>query len=126
MNAQTESVEAEIQRKGPTSPRVTPADIEANIAAEHYFTAAEGVIGANGCERGLVSGRLNALTICVLTLRNGFVVLGHSVPIQDENFNAELGRRIAREDAIDQMWPLLGYAQRETLHQASRPDPDAR
>ena len=37
------NIEQEIQAKGLTAPRITPADIEANIASEHYFTAAEGV-----------------------------------------------------------------------------------
>ena len=46
MSRTDQTIEQEIQAKGLTAPRVTPADVEANIASEHYFTAGEGVIGA--------------------------------------------------------------------------------
>jgi hypothetical protein len=118
---QDETVEQEIQRKGLTAPRVTPADIEVNIASEHFFTAAEGVIGATGMSRGEVQGPLNLLTFCVLVLRNGYTVHGVSACASPENFNAELGRRIARENAVREMWPLMGYALREKLAKAGAP-----
>lgn len=38
-------IETEIQMKGKTAPRVTPAHIESLITSEHYFTAADGVAG---------------------------------------------------------------------------------
>lgn len=116
-----ETVEQEIQRKGLTAPRVTPADIEANIASEHYFTAAEGVYGAaetaDAAERmsATMPGPLQLLTFCVLLLRNGFTVVGTSACASPENFNEELGKRIARENAVHEMWPLMGYALREKL-----------
>jgi hypothetical protein len=119
----TESVEEEIQRKGLTAPRVTPSDIEANIAYEAYFTAADGVAGSCVTVEG---GRavvelhespppLELLTFCVLVLRNGYTVHGISACASPENFNAELGRRIAHENAVREMWPLMGYALREQL-----------
>lgn len=55
------------------------------------------------------------LTICVLRLKNGFSLVGKSAPADAGNYNAELGRKFAREDAIRQMWPLEGYALRERL-----------
>lgn len=128
-----ESVEAEIQRKGLTAPRVTPADIEANIASEHFFTAAEGVAGAACLKHGVVvvgeeqpPEALKLLTICVLVLRNGFTIVQHSAPASPENFNAELGRKIARSNALAKVWPLMGYALRQQLHEKAQPDPDAR
>lgn len=108
----TESVEQEIQRKGLNAPRVTPADIEANIAAENYFTAADGVVGAHDVEP---IAALKLLTFCVLVLRNGYTVVGTSACASPENFNAELGRRIARENAVREMWPLMGYALKQQL-----------
>ena len=79
-----EAIEQEIQAKGLTAPRVTPADIEANIASEHYFTANDGVIGRE-FDMGLVDEpyehevrSLGLLTFCVLVLRNGFAVTGES------------------------------------------------
>lgn len=92
------------------APRVRPEDIEAEIAGEHYFTADQGVAGAcyrihNPNDRT----RLSLVTICVLELRNRCVVLGKSVVISPENFDAAKGREIARKNAIDQIWPLLGF-----------------
>lgn len=55
------------------------------------------------------------MTIAVLTLKNGYVIVGKSAPADPENFNAELGKKFAFEDAIRQMWPLEGYALRERL-----------
>ena len=98
------------------APRVTPADIEANIASEHYFTAAHGVEGAMArlelhqrCPGDAPPANLGLLTFCVLVLRNGFTVTGESACASPENFNAEIGRRIARENAVDKIWPLMGY-----------------
>lgn len=100
-----------------TAPRVTPADIEANIASEHYFTALDGVMKADGIEAGCVPQRLHHLTYCILVLRNGFTVTGESACASPENFDAELGRKIARQHAVSKIWPLMGYALRERLAQ---------
>jgi hypothetical protein len=118
-------IEQEIQRKGLTAPRVTPADIEAAIASEHYFTAYEGRYGAlqlqsyAGRERPLPDeadlAPLRLLTFCVLVLRNGFTVTGESACASPENFDAEIGRKIARENAKQKLWPLMGYALKERL-----------
>lgn len=112
-------VEQEILAKKLTAPRVTPADIEANIAAEHYFTAAE------ACHLSPVQGvdftpprphsPLDVLTFCVLILRNGFTVTGESACASPENFDAEIGRKVARANAVEKMWPLMGYALKDKL-----------
>ena len=113
-------IEAEIITLGLTAPRVTPADIEANIANEHYFTAMEGVIGgemSDGQEIGEVKGReaLSLLTFCVLVLANGFTVTGESACASPGNFNTEIGRKVARENAKQKIWPLMGYALKQQL-----------
>lgn len=114
-------IEQEIQAKGLTAPRVTPVDIEANIASEHYFTALEGAFEASRCapvDRALpvaAMGALGLLTFCVLVLRNGFTVTGESACASPENFDAELGRKIARQNAIQKLWPLMGYALKQKL-----------
>ena len=113
------SIEQEIQAKGLTVQRVTPAGIEANIASEHYFTAADGARmspDGNWPIHSLNSGSLGLLTFCVLVLRNGFTVTGESACASPENFDAEIGRKVARENAISKMWPLLGYALKDKLH----------
>ena len=133
--ATDEQIENEIQAKGKTAARVTPADIEANIASEHYFTAGEGVIGAFvagefgarggdtvAVRRGIASPEvlkpsLNLLTFCVLVLRNGFTVTGESACASPENFDAEVGRKIARQNAVQKIWPLVDYELRSKLSQ---------
>lgn len=119
------SIEDEIKAKGLNAPRVTPADIEAQISAEFYFTAHEGVTGAiegNGGQYravrhddNAVFSTLDVLTFCVLVLKNGFTVTGESACASPENFNAEIGRKIARQHAVEKIWPLLGYELRSKL-----------
>ena len=116
-------IEQEIQANGLTAPRVTPDDIEANIDSEHYFTALDGVDGyyRGGPEAQAVKNAkaLGLLTFCVLVLRNGFTVTGESACASPENFDAELGRKIARQNAINKVWPLMGYALKERLAQGN-------
>ena len=118
-------IERLIQAKGLTAPRVTPADIEANIDSEHYFTASEGRSGALANETYVGREKptlgdgdllpLQLLTFCVLVLRNGFTVTGESACASPENFDAEIGRKIARQNAVEKIWPLLGFALKERL-----------
>lgn len=111
------ATEQAIRDKGLTAPRVTPADIDAAISSAHFVRgnrlALEGQVGATP-PRDL--GPLGCLTICVLVLHNGFTVVGKSACASPENFDAELGERIALEDAKRQLWPLLGYALRDRLN----------
>ena len=220
-----QQIEQEIQSKGLTAPRITPDDIEANIAAEYFFTAEQAVAGASmdqvaevahevnkcychalgdnsqpswadapewqrssarmGAElhtqgnfgpeashiswmrqkldegwkygpvkcpekkehpcivpfdqlpveqqakdyifrgvvhavNGVFSGApvlasLGLLTFCVLVLKNGFTVTGESACASPENFDAEIGRKIARQNAVNKVWPLMGYALKSEL-----------
>lgn len=119
-----DTIEQEILAKGKTAPRVTPADIEANIASEHYFTAWDGAQLAywRVYETGKLenqpdnSGPLSLLIFCVLILRNGFTVTGESACASPENFDAEIGRKIARANAVAKVWPLMGYALKTQLY----------
>ena len=111
-------IENEIQAKGLTAPRVTPGDIEANIVAEYYFTAKDGIVGCEGAPPS--HSQLGLLTFCVLVLRNGFIVTGESACASPENFNAELGRKIARKNAKDKIWPLMGYELRTHISKIDR------
>lgn len=108
------------------APRVTPSLIEEQVIAEHYFTAYEGRMGSivegtyqskgtmAGSDLDLTSLRL--LTFCVLVLRNGYTVTGTSACPSPENFDAGIGRDIARKNAINEIWPLLGYELKTRLH----------
>lgn len=105
-----------------TAPRVSLDDIKANVVEVHYFTAGDAVRYASNIDREGHSS-LDLLTICVLVTRNGFSVIGKSAPASADNFDAEKGRTFAYEDAVRQLWPLMGYALREML--ATTP-PEAR
>jgi hypothetical protein len=96
MNEQ--AVEAEIQAKGLTAPRVTPAVVDAQIVGEafHVFPG-------------------TTVTVCCLSLRNGFTVVGESACADPANFNVELGQKIARDNARQKIWALEGYALRNRL-----------
>lgn len=124
-----QAIEQEIQAKVLNAPRVTPADIEAEISAEFYFTANDGVTGRAGLNGGYfeepdcvrhddneAETKLRCLTFCVLALRNGFTVTGESACASPANFDADIGRKVARENAIVKIWPLLGFRLRDQLH----------
>lgn len=110
-------IEREIQAKGKTAPRVTPADIEANIAGEFYFNAGDAVEAVGFIVNDDFHTPLGLLTFCVLTLRNGFTVTGESACASPENFDEEIGRKIARANAVNKIWPLMGYALKQQLHE---------
>lgn len=114
-----ETIEDVIKAKGLTAPRVTPADIEANISAEFYATGeqlgyASGAVKVRHDDQ-MAQPSLALLTLCVLVLRNGFTVTGESACASPENFDAEVGRRIARQNAVQKIWPLMGYELRSKL-----------
>ena len=114
--------EAEIQAKGLTAPRITPADLQAAIASEHYFTASDGITGVSFRHKlGIPTHpSLDLLTFCVMVLQNGFTVVGKSACASPQNFDAEMGRRIARQDAVSQLWPLLGFNLKQRLYEAAQ------
>lgn len=91
-------IEAEIQAKGKTAPRITPDHIDAQIVKADYH---------------VFPG--TTLTVCALTLRNGFTVVGESASASPENFDADLGKKIARDKARDKIWALEGYLLRSKL-----------
>lgn len=93
-----QAIEKEIQEKNLNALRLTPDDIDATIIAEQYHV----FVGTT-------------LTVCCLTLRNGFTVTGESACASPENFDAEIGRMIARENARNKIWMLEGYLLKEKL-----------
>jgi hypothetical protein len=116
-----QAIEQEIQAKGLNAPRITPPDIDAAIASEHCFTALNafnregswlGISDAQ-CQKSAVA--LSCLTFCVLVLKNGFTVTGESACASPENFNDEIGKKIARENARNKIWALEGYLLKSKL-----------
>lgn len=97
------AIEQEVQAKGLTAPRITPDDLDATITGEMYH---------------VFPG--TTLTVCCLVLRNGYTVTGESAAASPENFDAEVGRKIARAEARDKIWQLEGYLLRERLYRRSK------
>lgn len=87
-----QEIEREIQDKGLTAKRLTPADIDAVIQDEYYHVVPN-----------------TTMTLCVLTIRNGFKVTGESAAVSMENFDREIGEKIAKENARNKIWALEGY-----------------
>lgn len=98
MSKDEAAVEAEIVEKGLTAKRITPGDLENEITAENYH------VFPGTC-----------LTVCCLTLKNGFNVIGESACASPENFDAGIGRKIAFANAREKIWPLLGFRLRDQL-----------
>lgn len=103
-----DSLEREIQAKASNAPRVTPADVRNEIVGETFTL--------------LPSGRV---TVCELTLKNGFTVRGESAVVFIENFNEDIGRKVARENAEKEVWQLLGFRLRDELARPVLTDADA-
>lgn len=99
------------------APRVTLDNIKAAIGAQYNFTGAQAISGLRPAAP-VVPG-LEVLSICILVMNNGFTIIGKSAPASPENFNAEFGQKLAYEDAIKQVWPLMGFALRDRLWQST-------
>lgn len=123
------TIEQDIQAKGLTAPRVTLADVEACIAREFYCNPLNGQ--GMGAALAIASGdktveAMSTITICVMVLKNGHKIVGvNEGPVSPANFDAEIGRKIARQKAIDQIWPLLGYELRTELSRRVLTEADA-
>lgn len=102
-------IEATLQSKGLNAPRVTPAHIDAQIAGEVWGRASDLF---KDCP---VTEGMKCLTICVMTLKNGYTIVGKSACASPENYDPEIGGRIARDDARKQIWALEGYLLRSKL-----------
>lgn len=102
-------LEDEIQAKGKKAPRLTPQHIDDQIVGEYFTRADQAVAGAP------VHQALKTLTICILVLKNGFTLIGESNCASPENFDAEIGRKIARDNARAKIWALEGYVLKSRL-----------
>lgn len=93
-----EQIEKEIQEKNLNAPRLTPALIDAAVKEKTFHVFGD-----------------TCLTVCCLTLVNGFTVTGESACASPENFNAEIGEKIAFEQARNKIWMLEGYLLKQKL-----------
>jgi hypothetical protein len=97
-----QAVEAAIQAKGLNAPRLRPDDIDAAVS---------------GIQFHVFPG--TTLTVCCLTLKNGFTVTGESAAASPSNFDAEIGKDIAFKNAREKIWALEGYLLKQRLHEGA-------
>lgn len=79
-----------------TAPKVTKESIEAKIDSVVYF-------------------RHDLMTICLITMQNGFHFTGKAAPASRENFDPEVGKTYAYEDAFRDIWSHEGYLLKHKL-----------
>lgn len=97
------------------APRVSLADIESAINMRYDLTGSQALAGHIIHEADVE--KLKIFSICILTMKNGFMVIGTSAPASPENYNQELGAKFAYENCVRQLWPLMGFALRDRLHE---------
>lgn len=95
-------IEQAVQAKGLTAPRVTLADLNANIADIEIVKH--------------ISKSGQVLRWAILTAQNGFAAVGKpSVAASPDNDNAEIGEKVAIDNSRAELWPLMGYALKDRL-----------
>jgi len=91
-------LENEIQSKGLNAPRLTPDHIDSCIKYTEYWVVPN-----------------TTSTVCAMVLQNNFVVIGKSAAASMTNFDEEIGKKIAYDDARNQIWMLEGYLLKDKL-----------
>jgi Phage protein (N4 Gp49/phage Sf6 gene 66) family len=105
-----------------TAPRVSLKDIEAEISSIAYMTGAKFLSHADVLHSPTKSHpvlQASTLTICMVTLKNGWMVTASGAPASPENYDAKQGQKIAYDKCVAQIWPLMGYQLKEQLHNAA-------
>lgn len=118
LNTPVTETELKIHTNNIQGARITDEQVEAYIVREYYFTAGDGVAGSQMSPASTIvsyDSQLDILTFCVLVLANGYTVHGISACADPKMFDAEIGKRIARSDAKNKIWPLLGFVLRSGL-----------
>lgn len=98
-----QAIEQKIVLAGGSAPRVCSVDIDAAIKSADYH---------------VFPG--TTVTVCCLTLDNGFTTIGHSACVDPANFDESIGREIAFKNAREQIWPLLGFRLRDVMLKTSK------
>jgi hypothetical protein len=107
-----------------TGPRVSLQDIEEAILGVFYQSGDHLLDNADmktEFSDQMIYDNARTMTICMIMMKNGFMAIGHSTPASPENYNFDLGKKLAYDQAFKQLWPLMGFALRTKLHAGSKP-----
>ena len=96
-------IEKQIQAKNLNAPRLTPADIDAQIKYCEYWVVPN-----------------TTTTVCAMILQNNFVVTAMSAAASMENFDREIGEKVAYANAHNQIWALEGYLLKQKLYEEGK------
>lgn len=103
------------------APRVSLKDIEDQILGVFYQTGdhllGNADIKVDSYKDTDIFDRAKIMTVCTIMLKNGWMVIGQSTPASPENFNPELGKTLAYDQAFKQLWPLMGFALKQQLYE---------
>ena len=102
--------------EGATAPRVTLDYIKSQIERMSFSPA------SGNMHRKDATPSLDAMTICTLVMKSGFIVIGKSAPLSPENFDREKGQTFAYEDAIRQLWPMFAFHQLQATYEQRQRD----
>ena len=94
-----QQIEDDIVAKGLNFPRLKPDNIEEVIVGEQFYRFPD-----------------TTVTVCCLALKNGYHVIGEAAAVSADNFDAEIGQKVARQHAKDKIWALEGYLLKEKLY----------
>jgi len=94
-----QQIEDDIVAKGLNFPRLNPSNIEEVIVGEQFYRFPG-----------------TTVTVCCLALKNGYHVIGEAAAVSADNFDAEIGQKVARQHAKDKIWALEGYLLKEKFY----------
>jgi hypothetical protein len=99
-----QEIEKDLQKKGLNAPRITSEHIQRVQQSGQYYRFPG-----------------TTVIVCCITLENGYTVTGESACASPENFDEEIGRKIAQQNAVNKIWGLEGYLLRQKLHEQAPP-----
>lgn len=95
---------------------VTKESIKEKIKSVYYLNAGSALAMMDKIDEA-DKANLSLVTICIIILENGFKVEGVSACVDPANYNEDIGRECAYENAFNKIWELEGYMLRQSLHE---------
>jgi hypothetical protein len=104
---------------GNSALKISLADIESEISHVAYMTGDRFLKHAefrHSIDKGVHIKDAAVMTICVVVMKNGYLVVGTAAPASPENYDKAHGQKLAYDKCVAQIFPILGYQLKEQLH----------